>query len=119
MKVSHTSVPMGTWAIEDDRRKALEQCRGRLAREGFIVSWVLGPSRRGLRPPDLMASSGPRTVRVFVLLDHEVDAAESRNRIRSSAREGETRVWVPWPLRWRALSNLERWGVRGVPVLGW
>jgi hypothetical protein len=56
---------------------------------------------------------------VLVLLDEEIDAPETRERIRHAMRDGETRVWVPWPLRWRALSNLERWGVRGVPVLGW
>lgn len=110
---------LGRWMIDDDRRVPMERCLAILAREGFTVSWILdGPVRR-LRPPDLMASHGPRTVRVFVLLDDEVDRPETRERIRASAKDGETRVCVPWPLRWRALSNLERWGIGGVAVLGW
>jgi len=119
MKAAPASVTMGRWAIEDDRREALKRCRTRLAREGFVVSWVIdGPARRSVRPPDLMAAVGPRTVRVFVLLDDEVDARETRDRIRASAREGETRVCVPWRLRWRVLSNLERWSLAGVSVAG-
>ena len=111
---------LGWRASDDDRRAPLERCRAVLRREGFTVSWAfIDRVDRGPRPPDLMAANGPRTVRVFVLLDGEIDAAETRERVRAAARDGETRLWVPWPLRWLALSNLDRWGVQGVPVLGW
>ena len=120
MTTSMVAAPPLTWTIEDDRREALERCSALLAREGFIVSWVPAPSaRKGVRTPDLLAASGPRVVRVFVLLDREVDAPRTKARIRAALREGETRVCVSWPLRWRVLSNLARWGLDGASVAGW
>ena len=84
------------------------------------MSWVWPPPKQnGVRPPDLIATNGYRIVRVFVLLEKEVDAASTKNSISASLREGETRVYVPWPLRWRAISNLDRWSVDGVAVAGW
>ncbi len=91
-----------------------------LREEGFNVSRVTGPAtRRRPQSPDLIAESGPRIIRVFVLLDGQIDADETRARLRAAYREGETRVYVRWPLSWRLLSNLTRWGLRGVSVLGW
>lgn len=112
------AVPEGL-NIEADRREALGRCSAVLAREGFLVSWVgTTPAARGARTPDLLAAVGPRVVRVFVLLDRDVDAPETKARIRAALREGETRVCVPWPLRWRMLSNLDRWGLPGASVAG-
>ena len=105
-------------ATDGDRRDAVERCRVLLAREGFAV-WVVAPSDgRSGRSPELLAENGARVLRVFVLLDRDVDAPGTRSRIRASLREGETRVCVPWPLRWRMLSNLDRWGLSGVSVAG-
>jgi len=120
MQASHASEPEVAMAVAGDRRQALERCRTLLAREGFTVSLVVqAPARRRDRPPELIASSGPRAIRVFVLGEDEVNAPETRSRIRSALKEGETRVYVPWPLRWRVLSNLERWRLRGAAVAGW
>jgi hypothetical protein len=54
---------------------------------------------------------------VLVLLERDVDSAETRDRIRAALEQGETRICVPWPLKWRALSNLESWGLHGVAVM--
>lgn len=67
---------------------------------------------------DLLAIRAARIVRVVFVPDGDVDAARTRARIRTALREGETRVYVPWPLRWRVISNLERWGLRGASVSG-
>jgi len=56
---------------------------------------------------------------VLVLLDSEVDSEKTRERIRGRYRLGETRVFVRWPLRWRMLSNVARWDLRGVAVSTW
>ena len=107
-------------AREDGRREAVGRSRSTLRREGFSVS---SPSLHQLPgravSPDLLAADGPRTVRVFVLLDSEVDSEDTRRRIAASYRHGETRVFVRWPLRWRMLSNVARWGLRGVSVTTW
>jgi len=58
-------------------------------------------------------------VRVVVLSMEEVDETAARRRVHDLVRTGETRVYVPWPLRWRFLSNLDRWRLRGVAVVGW
>ena len=106
--------------LENGRREAVERSCALLRREGFVVSRVVASrSRRTVGSPDLLAASGPRVMRVFVLLDGEVDAAETRGRIRAASRQGETRVYVRRPLSWRVLSNLARWGVPGVSVVGW
>ncbi len=68
---------------------------------------------------ELLAIAGSHLVRVIVLQDGEVDAPGTRERIRAAYRKGETRVVVRWPLSWRVLSNLARWGLRGVAVSGW
>jgi len=73
---------------------------------------------RGVHP-ELIASNGSRIVQVLVLLDSEVDSEKTRERIRRRYRSGETRVSVRWPLRWRMLSNVARWGLRGVAVSTW
>lgn len=105
--------------MEDDKREALERCRLLLVREGFTVSWVVGsPTKREARSPDLIATKGVRLVRVFVLRESEVDVAETKAGVHSALQLGETRLYVPWPLRWRALSNLERWRFGGVSVGG-
>lgn len=83
------------------------------------MSWVVGTPGKGPAPPELHAARAGRLVRVLVLLDSEIEGDETRKRVRAAVREGETRVYVPWPLRWRILTNLERWSVRGVSVAGW
>jgi len=105
---------------EGERKDALTLCCSQLTREGYTVSCIVGiRTRRGPRPPDLLATNGTRVIRVFVLLERELDAAETKVRIKASLHEGETRVYVPWPLRWRALSNLDRWRLDGVAVATW
>jgi len=105
---------------ENGWREALERSSALLRREGFTVSWVVSsPPGNGKRPPDLLVANGSRVIRVIVLLDGEIDAPETRERIRAAYRQGETRVYVRWPLSWRVLSNLARWGLQGVAVSGW
>jgi len=102
------------------RNDVLERCCAYLTKEGFTVSLVVSvPRSRGPRPPDLIAAKGLRLVRVFALAGEDIDATETRDRIRTAQKEGETLVCVPWPLKWRALSNIDRWGLRGVAVTGW
>jgi hypothetical protein len=102
------------------RNDVLGRCCVYLAKEGFTVSLVVGvPRGRRPRPPDLIAAKGLRLVRVFALAGEDIDATETKDRIRTAQKEGETLVCVPWPLKWRALSNIERWGLRGVAVTGW
>lgn len=120
MAQSSVSVSEARWTPEDRRREALDQCRALLEREGFTVSWVLAaPNPRANGSPDLLAADGPRLIRIVVLLNGEIDDKRTRARIRSALRQGETRVYVPWPLRWRLLSNLERWQLHGPSVVGW
>ena len=103
---------------EEDRREALVRCSDTLEEESFSVSWVSGPPLEGgIRPHDILATKGFHAVRVLVLLEHEVDAPETKERIQAALEQGETRVCVPMPLRWRALSNLDKWGFRGVAVM--
>ena len=112
---AHAERPM-----EDGWTGALNRSRATMRREGFTVSHVRrGSSLRGARPPDLLATNGARVVRVFVLLDRAVDAEDTRRRISAAYRHGETRVFVRWALRWRMLSNVDRWGLRGVAVTTW
>ncbi len=112
-----TVVPL---RLENGSREAFERSRALLRREGFTVSWVAASSAgRNGGPVDLLAVNGARVVRVIVLLDGEVDSPETRDRIRAAYRQGETRVYVRWPLSWRVLSNLARWDLRGVAVSGW
>ena len=119
MRSSAALVHPQAGAVENERREALDLCRGLLSQEGFTVSWAPAAARHRVRPPDLLATNGSRHVRIIVLLEREVDAPEAQARIRASLSEGETRVCVPWPLRWRALSNLQRWGLNGASVAGW
>jgi hypothetical protein len=101
------------------RDDIVKRCCALLAREKFTVSLVVSVQRsRGPRPPDLIAAKGLRLVRVFALSSEDIDATETRDRIRTAHDEGETLVCVPWPLKWRALSNIDRWGLRGVAVTG-
>ena len=103
-----------------ERGDILERRCAYLTREGYTVSLVVNvPRSRGPRPPDLIAAKGLRLVRVFALAGEDIDAKETKDRIRTAQNEGETLVCVPWPLKWRALSNLDRWGLRGVAVTGW
>ena len=105
---------------QDDRQEALMLCSLLLQEERFEVFWISdSPSESSVRPHDLLALKLNHAVRIVVLLDHDVDAPETRERVLAALEQGETRVYVPWPLRWRTLSNLERWGIRGVPVMGW
>lgn len=104
--------------MEDDRQEALDRCSELLEEENFSVSWVSGPPLKGgVKPHDILATKGFHAVRVLVLLDQDVDAPETKERIQAALEQGETRICVPWPLRWRALSNLDRWGFRGVAVM--
>jgi len=120
MAQSSVSVSEARWTPEDGRREALDRCCALLQREGFTVSWVLTPpSSRANGSPDLLAADGSRLIRIVVLLNGEVDDKRTRARIRSALRQGETRVYVPWPLRWRLLSNLERWRLPGTSVVSW
>lgn len=105
---------------QSERSDILKRCCAYLAREGYTVSLVVNvPRSRRLRPPDLIAAKGLRLVRVFTLSVDDIDARETRERIRTAQKEGETLVCVPWPLKWRTLSNIDRWGLRGVAVTGW
>ncbi len=102
-----------------ERKKAVNRCQTLLGKEGFREFWVPAASGKGRAGSQvIMAAKGPRTVRVLVLLEKEVDLEETRIRLVATYARGETRVYVPWPLRWRLLSNLERWGLDGVAVSG-
>ncbi len=120
MSATQERMVPATLAREDGFQDAMRRSSALLRKEGFIVSRIEAPARGGAaRAPDLLASSGPRLIRVFVLIDGQIDSEETRHRLRASYREGETRVYVRWPLSWRVLSNLTRWGLRGVSVMGW
>ena len=111
----------GVRETKEERREAVSRSRSSLRSEGFAVSSSVhaGSRPRGRKPPDLLAANGPRVVQVFVLLDPAVDAEETRKRVAEAYRHGETRIFVRWPLRWRMLSNVARWGLRGVSVATW
>jgi len=105
--------------IDTGRLETLDLCSGLLEQERFAVSKVVeAPTEKGVRPPDLVAVKGPEVMSVLVLKEDEVDAPETEAGIRAARQRGETRLYVPWPLRWRALSNLQRWGLPGVAVVG-
>jgi len=106
--------------IDESRLDALNKCCPILAREGFTVSLVVGgPEKRKVRPPDILAAKGCRIVRVFALTDRDVDSPETERRIRESLREGETLIVTSRSLRWRILSNLDRWKIMGAAVADW
>ena len=106
--------------MEDGWREAFSRSSSLLRREGFTVSRKRTGSRNGsARPPDILATHGARVVQAFVLVDADIDSGETRRRIAAAVRRGETRVFVRWPLRWRMLSNVDRWGLRGVSVATW
>jgi len=107
--------------VDKGWREAVRQSCASLRREGFSVSNAVGELRmRGTRRGGtLLAAKGPHVVRVLVLLGEDVDSEATRTRVRSAYRRGETRVFVPWTLRWRMLSNVDRWGLRGVSVSTW
>ena len=118
--MSRVLSPIEGCVKQSERGDILRRCCAYLTKEGYTVSLVVSvPRSRGLRPPDLIAAKGLRLVRVFTLSDEDIDATETRDRIRTAQKEGETLVCVPWPLKWRALSNIDRWGLRGVAVTGW
>ncbi len=119
MQASQTLELYRNYDVESARREALEKCCEILTQDGFDVVLVEGKPENGTRPPDLLAANEVRQVQVFVLLNGEIDSPETKERLRASLHKGETLICVPWPLRWRALSNLERWGVRGIAVTGW
>ncbi len=100
------------------RVEAIHRCGKLLESQGFRVQKPRFRDRRVL-PPDLIASKRGRLVRIVVVADGEVDERDTRQRILASVRRGETRVYVHWTLRWRALSNLARWEIQGVAVEGW
>jgi hypothetical protein len=109
----------GKQAVSDaDRKKAVSRCQALLEEEGFMEFWAAARAR-GASPPVIVAARGPRIVRVLILLEEEVDLDVTREKLRDSHERGETRAYVPWPLRWRLLSNLERWGLDGIAVAGW
>ena len=105
--------------MDRNRSEALDRCSEQLAREGFAVTRVAAASSGEGPHPDLVAERGQRLVRVLVFLEGEIDAIETPAKVGSSLQEGETRVCVPWPFKWGALSNLERWDLRGASVMGW
>jgi len=73
--------------MEDDRQEALDRCSELLEEENFSVSWVSGPPLKGgVKPHDILATKGFHAVRVLVLLDQDVDAPETKERILASLR---------------------------------
>ena len=120
MQALETAAMKGRKEDPDGRHSAMDRCNGLLTREGFTVSSVPPePNGTNTRLPDLIASDGLRFVRVFVLTAEEVDAPGTRTGLGEAVREGETRVYAPWALRWRARSNLDRWELDGISVGGW
>ena len=112
-------LPRGRTA-DPDQRQALNGATAALRKEGFAVSAGGAGDRAQSRVrPELVATNGSRIIQVLVLLDSEVDSEKTRDRIRRRYRLGETRVFVRWPLRWRMLTNVARWGLRGVAVSTW
>ncbi len=112
-------VPKKEVVSDADRTKAVSRCQALLEKEGFVEFW--DTSRRengGTHSPVIVAAKGSRKIRVLILLEKEVDLRETRNKVKDSHDRGETRVCVPWPLKWRVLSNLEAWGLDGVAVTG-
>src|SRR2546427_12631825 len=97
------------------RRTAVAACRRLLEREGFEV--LDTPSERDDAEPDLLAKVGPRRISVGVVTDDDGDSEVTQARIRKVVDLVETRVYVPRILRWRMLTNLERWGLAASPVL--
>ncbi len=97
------------------RRTGLDACRRLLEREGFEIVDAVGDSSG--TEPDLVAEGVGRRIFVIVLVGDEVDSDTTRDRIRRALGQSETRVYAPRILRWRVLSNLERWGLAGAPVL--
>jgi hypothetical protein len=114
-------VPPSGRDLDKGWREAVSQSCASLRREGFSVSNAVRGLRKRVarREGILLAAKGPHVVRVIVLLDRDVDSGTTRTRVRAAYRRGETRVFVPWTLRWRMLSNVERWGLRGVSVSTW
>ena len=113
-------VPRAGRDVDGGWREAVSQSSAALRREGFSVSnVVMGLRKRGTRRGEILAAKGPHVVRVIVLEGRDVDSEATRSRVRAAYRRGETRVFVPWTLRWRMLSNVERWGLRGVSVSTW
>ncbi len=98
--------------MDERGHQALSQCRRTLEREGFRVSERSG---RGADPA-LLATNGAHRIEVIVVRDAAVDDPKTRSRLRASSARGETRVFVDWRLRWRMMSNLERWKVGGISV---
>ena len=112
--------PMSRVVSDADRMKAVSRCQSLLREEGFREFWAAATgTRRGGGASLIMAEKGSRMVRVLVVLEKEVDLDETKQRLREAHERGETRAYVPWPLRWRLLSNLERWGLDGIAVAGW
>ena len=102
------------------RKKAVNRCQALLEEEGFKEFWAIAArAGGGAGPTVIVAAKGPRTVRILILVEEEVDLEATRDRLRDSQERGETRAYVPWPLRWRLLSNLDRWRLDGIAVAGW
>ncbi len=120
MEGTRYRVPPVRRVLEQGRREAVIRSSESLRREGFTVSdEIASHRRRGAEGTGLLAANGGRVVRVIVLLDKDIDSRQTQARVRAAYRRGETRVFVRWPLRWRMLSNVARWGLRGVAVSTW
>ena len=120
MEGTRNRIPVSGRDWERGWREAVSRSSESLRREGFTVSGgVRRAQRRGTERSEFVAANGRRVVRVVVILDSEVDSKETRVRLRTAYRRGETRVFVRWPFRWRMLSNVSRWGLRGVSVSTW
>jgi len=120
MQTMQIVMPEQEIVTDAERKKAVNRCQTLLGKEGFSEFWVPAAPAKGRDGFQvIMAAKGPRTVRILVLLEKEVDLEETRTRLLATYAQGETRVYVPWPLRWRLLSNLERWGLDGIAVTGW
>ena len=92
----------------------------RLEREGWRVLPAVGVQGiPGSSRPRVIAGNGTHAFRVLVVLPEEIDTPGTRAQISDSAKREETRVFVRWPLRWRMISNLQRWRVPGVAVDVW
>ena len=102
--------------MKTERLDALTRCRRTLEHEGFRVSPASELPRTGRGDYDLVAENAFHRIRVYILASIEIDDPGQRFRLKASAEKGETRVFVEWRVRWRMVSNLQRWEIRGVSV---
>ena len=105
--------------MDKTRQDALSRCRRTLEHEGFRVSSPSPRTENGAGDSDVLATNVGHRVCVHVVPTAHINDVRTRAHLLASAIEGETRVFVEWPVRWRMVSNLQRWGIRGVSVDTW